>query len=85
MSSPKSPEENSKREKRNKFYFAGLGMSFGIEFLAAVSVGAFIGSMVDEKMGSKPAFALVGGIVFMGFSLAHIIRLYKRLDSDKDE
>jgi len=50
--------------------YLGLGLEMAVSILAALGAGYW----VDGKLGTGPAFFLVGGVVGIGAALYHFLR-----------
>lgn len=77
MKKSPNPEENPLKRYA---YIAGVGMSLTLEMAIAGFVGWAVGSWADAKWGTKPWGAVVGLILLVSGSLAHIVFVLGRLD-----
>jgi F0F1-type ATP synthase assembly protein I len=64
-----------------RLYHAGLYGAVGVELAGSVIVGLAIGHWLDKKIGSAPAFSLLGTILGTGLGIWNIFRILKFKDN----
>lgn len=71
-------EDNSNQPSRKSGTNWGIGMAIGLEFFGLSVVGSGIGVFVDERFGSSPWGALLGGFFGLGIALVHALKIMGR-------
>lgn len=63
----------------------GVASRMGVELVAAIAVGAFIGFWVDKWFDTKPLFLII--LLFLGFAsgLRNVIREARKSQEEADE
>ncbi len=82
MSSNESPDKNSRKAKapKNPYFLLGIGLSLCTEVAVLGVLGAFLGSLADERWGFKPWGMVAGVLIFLFASFAHIYKVLRDFD-----
>ena len=78
------PGEKGKSDRQGIYQEGGPYLGIGIEFVAAILLCLFAGKWLDGKMGTEPAFMLVGAFVGAAAGFVAFIRTVIKIQKDQD-
>lgn len=62
---------------------AGIASSIGITMVASVLIGWYVGSWLDDKLGSSPWLMLVGTLLGVAAGFIEMANIARRLSNDE--